>query len=115
MLQAFTEANYENSIIQLFQSMGYQYVYGPDIERDFESPLFEEVLMDQLHMINLKAPLEAIQSALFKIKNFENGELIEKNNLFMEFLQNGIEVSYLEQGEQYSTPVSYTHLRAHET
>ncbi|KXA16523.1 type I site-specific deoxyribonuclease, HsdR family [Fusobacterium equinum] len=113
MLQAFTEANYENSIIQLFQSMGYQYVYGPDIERDFESPLFEEVLMDQLHMINLKAPLEAIQSALFKIKNFENGELIEKNNLFMEFLQNGIEVSYLEQGEQYSTQiylVDYKHI-----
>lgn len=113
MLQAFTEANYENSIIQLFQSMGYQYVYGPDIERDFESPLFEEVLMDQLHMINPKAPLEAIQSALFKIKNFENGELIEKNNLFMEFLQNGIEVSYLEQGEQYSTQiylVDYKHI-----
>ncbi|WP_414653029.1 type I restriction endonuclease subunit R [Fusobacterium sp.] len=113
MLQAFTEANYENSIIQLFQRMGYQYVYGPDLERDFESPLFEEVLMDQLHTINPKAPLEAIQNALFKIKNFENGELIEKNNLFMEFLQNGIEVSYLEQGEQCSTQiylVDYKHI-----
>lgn len=113
MLQSFTEASYENSIIQLFQNMGYQYVYGPNIERDFESPLFEEVLVEQLRKLNPKVTWEAIQNALFKIKNFENGELIEKNNLFMEFLQNGIEVSYLEKGEQRSSHiylVDYEHI-----
>jgi len=32
----FIEASYENSIIELFQNnLGYDYVYGPDIERDF--------------------------------------------------------------------------------
>ena len=35
----YTEADYENSIIELFQSMGYRYVYGPDVERDFYSPI----------------------------------------------------------------------------
>ena len=36
----YIEADYENSIIELFQTdLGYEYVYGPDIERDFYSPL----------------------------------------------------------------------------
>lgn len=33
----YTEADYENSIIELFQNMGYRYIYGPDVERDFYS------------------------------------------------------------------------------
>lgn len=30
----YTEADYENSVIELFRNMGYSYLYGPDIERD---------------------------------------------------------------------------------
>ncbi len=26
----YTEADYENSVIELFENMGYQHVYGPD-------------------------------------------------------------------------------------
>ncbi len=29
----FNEANYENSIIELFENMGYTHVYGPDYVR----------------------------------------------------------------------------------
>ena len=39
----YTEADYENSIIELFQNMGYRHVYGPDVERDFYSPLYNIV------------------------------------------------------------------------
>lgn len=32
----YKEADYENSIIELFRNdLGYEYVYGPDIERIF--------------------------------------------------------------------------------
>ena len=35
MQGVYTEADYENSIIELFnQNLGYTYVYGPDVERD---------------------------------------------------------------------------------
>lgn len=44
MYITFTEADYENSIIELFQNIGYQYIYGPDIKRDFYSPLNNDVL-----------------------------------------------------------------------
>ncbi|MST50979.1 type I restriction endonuclease subunit R [Hornefia butyriciproducens] len=98
----YTEADYENSIIELFRNMGYRYVYAPDLERDFHSPLFEEELISALHRLNPKMPEDAITDALFKLKNFENAELVQKNKLFMDYLQYGIEVRYFVKGEERS-------------
>ena len=98
----YTEADYENSIIELFQNMGYRYVYAPDLERDFRSPLYEEELTSALHRLNPGMPEDAITDALFKLKNFENAELVQKNELFMDYLQHGIEVRYFVKGEERS-------------
>ena len=103
-MQGYTEADYENSIIELFQNdLGYEHIYGPDIERDFHSPLYEDVLLDALYRLNSGLPDDAIQDALFKLKNFENGELVQKNSVFTDYLQNGIEVKYFEDGEERSS------------
>ena len=57
MSTIFTEANYENSVIELFRNdLGYEYVYGPDIERDFYNPLYEDVLLDSLYRLNRGLP-----------------------------------------------------------
>ena len=45
-------------------------------------------------------PEDAIADALFKLKNFENAELVQKNELFMDYLQHGIEVRYFVDGEE---------------
>lgn len=45
-------------------------------------------------------PEDAISDALFKLKNFENAELVQKNELFMDYLQHGIEVRYFVDGEE---------------
>ena len=96
----YTEADYENSIIELFRNMGYRHVYGPDIERDFECPLYESELDAALHRINPSMPKAAISVALDKLKNFDNAELVQKNAIFMDYIQHGIEVSYFDKGEQ---------------
>lgn len=102
----YTEADYENSVIELFRNdLGYEYAYGPDIERDFYSPLYEEVLLDSLYRLNRGLPDDAIQDALFKLKNFENGELVQKNAVFMDYLQNGIPVRFFVGGEERSSIV----------
>ena len=102
----YTEADYENSVIELFKNdLGYEYAYGPDIERDFYSPLYEEVLLDSLYRLNRGLPDDAIQDALFKLKNFENGELVQKNAVFMDYLQNGIPVRYFVDGGERSSIV----------
>ena len=102
MTITFTEASYENSIIELFQGMGYNHIYGPDVERDYTSPLYEEVLVDSLYRINPQLCDDAIKDAIYKLKNFEIGELVQKNDVFMDYLQNGIEVRYLQDGEEHS-------------
>lgn len=102
----YTEADYENSVIELFRNdLGYEYAYGPDIERDFYSPLYEEVLLDSMYRLNRGLPDDAIQDALFKLKNFENGELVQKNAVFMDYLQNGIPVRFFVGGEERSSIV----------
>lgn len=42
----FAESNYENAVLQLLnEELGYTYVYGPDVARDYHSPLYEDVLL----------------------------------------------------------------------
>ncbi len=102
----YTEANYENSVIELFRNdLEYEYIYGPDIERNFYCPLYEEVLYESLYRLNRGLPDVAIQDALFKLKSFENGELVQKNALFMDYLQNGVPVRYFIGNEEHSSIV----------
>ena len=101
----YTEADYENSVIELFEGMGYSHVYGPDIERDFHSPLYDEILEDYIVRLNPELPEDAIADALYKLRNFENGELVQKNELFMDYLQNGIPVRFFVKGEERSSIV----------
>ena len=106
MAAFYTEADYENSVVELFRdNMDYTYVYGPDVERDFESPLYEDILIESVHRINKGVNYDAIKEALYKLHNFENGELVQKNAVFMDYLQNGIPVRYVEKGEEKSTIV----------
>ena len=102
MSDLYKEEDYENSIIELFQNMGYRHVYAPDLDRDLNSPLYEDELEDALHRLNPDMPEDALSDALYKLKNFENAELVQKNSLFMDYLQHGIEVRYVIKGEERS-------------
>lgn len=97
---SFTEMHYENAVIQLFEQMGYSYIYGPEVERDYTSPLYDSVLQDAIYRLNKRLPSDAIQDALYKLKNFENAELVQKNMVFMDYLQNGIPVKFFVHGEE---------------
>lgn len=106
MPSLYMEADYENSVIELFTNdMGYEYAYGPDVERDFNVPFHEEILLEYMYRLNRSLPDDAIQDALFKLKNFETGELVQKNAVFMDYLQNGIPVRYVDKGEERSSIV----------
>ena len=54
----YNEEAYENCLIQLFtENLGYDHIYGPDIDRDWHSPLYDSVLEDSIHRINPKVLL----------------------------------------------------------
>ena len=99
----YAESNYENAVLQLFtQNLGYSYVYGPDIERDYHSPLCEDELLPALQTINPNLPMAALDDAVYKLKNFESGSLLQKNMTFTDYMQNGVPVKYVEYGEERS-------------
>ena len=113
MKNSFTEADYENSVLDLFREINYDYVYGPDIERNLRSPLYDDILEESLYRINPNCNDKAIIDALYKLRNFENADLVTKNKVFMDYLQNGIPVKYQENGEETSTIVylvDYAHV-----
>ena len=102
----FTESHYENAILQLFQEqLGYNYIYGPDVERDYHDPLYEDVLLPSLRRLNPSLPEDALGEAVYKLKNFESGTLLQKNMVFTDYLQNGVPVKYAENGEEHSNLV----------
>ena len=97
----YTEANYENAVIKVFRdTLGYGYVYGPDVARDYTEPLYMDELRPALRRVNPKLPEAALIEAIYKLRNFEGGTILQKNVQFMDYLQNGVSVNYYDNGEQ---------------
>lgn len=98
-MSVFTESNYENALLELLDNLGYDHVYGPEIERDYRVPFYEAQLSHSLMLVNPTKPAEAIDEAIRKVRDIDSGTLIQKNQQFMDYLQNGVEVSYMHKGE----------------
>lgn len=103
---AFTEDTFEQAVIELFENMGYTHIYAPDMNRtDYNRPLLDDVLRDCLVRLNRNLPVTAIDEAILKLNDFDAGSLLQKNMVFMDYLQNGITVKYAVNGEERSSVV----------
>ena len=103
---SFTESNFENAVIEIFRDvLGYAYVYGPDVKRDYGEPLYLDKLGPAVERINPTLPAAACSEAIEKLRNIESGSTIQRNRRFMDYLQNGVPVSYFAEGEQRSALV----------
>ena len=72
----FTEDDFENAILELFrEQLGYDYVYSPNVIRDYAEPLYVEALEAVLPQINRGLPQAAIDEAMVKIRTYEGGIL----------------------------------------
>ena len=100
----FNEEMYEKSILELFQNLGYTHYLGYDVERDYKNPLFMDDL-DNIYLINRGTDRNAISNAIQMIQDIDSGSLEERNDKFMDYLQNGISVNYWKDGEELSTLV----------
>ena len=107
--ERFTEDSYEQTLIELFQQMGYTYEKGPEMERDYREPVDKEELRKCLYPINknfvgpyyIKAEHdEVIAEAVRKVTSIDEGTLEQRNERFMDYLQNGVEVGYNYNGSQ---------------
>lgn len=94
----YTEDSYEQTLIQLFQKMGYQYECGYDIERDFRKPYYEEALHKALRKLNPMLNDEILDEAFRKVTHVNEGTLEQRNETLMDYIQSGVEVKYSEDG-----------------
>ncbi|MDZ4726834.1 MAG: type I restriction endonuclease subunit R [Leptospira sp.] len=109
-----TESNIEEYAISLLESLGYQYIYGPDIAPDSDQPereSFEDVLLvrrleESLLRINPSLPKESIEDAIKQIQRLNSRELIVNNHNFHRFLTEGIQVVYQKDGNSRGDLVS---------
>ena len=102
----FNEDTFEQAVIELFENMGYTHIYAPDMNRtDYSRPLLDDALRDCLVRLNRNLPVTAIDEAIPKLNDFDAGSLLQKNMVFMDYLQNGITVKYVVNGEERSSVV----------
>ena len=92
------EASYENTLIQLFQDLGYDYECGYDVERDHRNPYYEEDLHDALRRQNPMLSAEVLNEAFRLVTHVNEGTLEQRNEQLMDYVQNGVEVKYSEDG-----------------
>ena len=101
-MNKITESAIEEYTIELLESQGFSYIYGPDIAPDSENPerqSFEEVLfLDRLRSaiqkINPSIPYDAQEDAIKQIQRINSPELISNNESFHRLLTEGITVEY---------------------
>ena len=94
----FTEESYEQALIALLQKLGYDYECGYDVERDFRSPYYEEDLRLALRKQNPRLSEGVLQEAFRLVTHIHEGTLEQRNETLTDYLQNGVEVKYSEDG-----------------
>ena len=101
----FTEDSYEQTLIDLFQRMGYQYECGYDVERDFREPWYGADLKQSLRKLNPKMSDEVLTEAYRIVTHVNEGTLEQRNEQMMDYLQNGVEVKYVDDGRNQTALV----------
>ena len=103
-----TENIIEAFAIELFEKLGYEYVYAPNIAPDGEAPereTYEQVLLVErlqkaVKRINKSIPPDAQAEAIKEIQRIASPELLANNEVFHRFLTEGIPVSKQVNGEE---------------
>lgn len=97
----FTEDAYEQTLIALFRDeLGYAYECGYEMERDYREPFYRADLVASMRRLNPSLPADAMEQGIKQITNISIGTLEQNNEQFTLWMQNGLEVGYLQDGEE---------------
>lgn len=102
MSSKITETEIELFCIELLEDLKYDYIYGPTIAPDSDTPERSKwddvVLVDRLkHAVshlNPKIPISAQEQAIRELLNISSPDLITNNEKFHRYLVDGIDVEY---------------------
>lgn len=96
---AVNENTLEQAIILELQDKGYDYIYGPDIERDYHEVILEDCFRESILRINPEISQSIISEAFKAIKNLGLLRVEDINASFHKYLIEGVPVPYQKEGE----------------
>ena len=97
----FTEDAYEQTLIALFRDeLGYAYECGYEVERNYKEPFYRADLVASMRRLNPQLPADAMDEGIKQITNISIGTLEQNNEQFTLWMQNGLEVGFLQNGEE---------------
>jgi type I restriction enzyme R subunit len=107
-MSRLTESAIEEFALKLFERLGYNYLYAPEIAPDGERPeraAFDQVLLtgrleDAVRRINRGLSSEVLAEALREVQRLNSPELLANNEAFHRLLTEGVPVQYQHQGDQ---------------
>lgn len=95
MNEIYIESGFEDLFIDYIKKLGYSYVHHHEIVRDsMKAVIASEILEESLTRINPDLTDDVISHVIYKIKNIDAGLLANRNEVFFDYLQNGVEISY---------------------
>ena len=96
----FTENSYEQALIDLFKELGYEYDCGYDLEgRNEDLPYYDGLVLECMQQLNPQLGETGIENLLNTVTWIEGGSLLQKNETFTKWLQNGVIVEDEVDGE----------------
>jgi type I restriction enzyme R subunit len=106
MSNKITENEIELFAIELLESLGFEYIYAPDIAPDSETPMresFEDVILkdkltNSLTTINSSLEFEQIEYAVKQCQRLNSSDLLTDNEVFHKMLTEGITVEVQRDG-----------------
>lgn len=90
----FNENTLEQIVIEELKSLGYDYQYGPDLERDYHEVLITELFEEAMFRINPSITHDIVGQAFQTIKNLGLVKLEELNATFHKYLIEGVPIAY---------------------
>jgi len=98
------ENTLEQVIISELEEKGYEYLYGPDIDRDYHEVILKDYFDASMLKINHGITMEIIEETYKAIKNLGLLKLEDMNAAFHKYLIEGVPIPYRADGE----PATFT-------
>lgn len=100
------EDHIEQFAIDLFKSLGYEYIFAPDVAPDSDNPIratyddvvLEVVLKRNLQKINPDIDHNLLDDAIKKVLRIASDDLLSDNEIIHKYITEGVKVEYTDNG-----------------
>ncbi|MEK4495504.1 type I restriction endonuclease subunit R [Ureibacillus sp. FSL W8-0352] len=95
----FTEEQLENTVIEYFEELGYNYLPASQLNRDEREVLLLERLETALTKLNPSVSSDVLQQVIRKLQHFDTNDVFTNNKMFYKYLTENLEIPEFVDGE----------------